>query len=112
MHDMLKDSPTTYVYRVSSISVQDDFVLETPLASRMVIYEGEGDAARISSEDCNGNGLTEEEYENFADTYYSRLGLKKNTAGFQWADVSSLEGVSDEEAEEMLERVYEGFSLE
>lgn len=112
VHDMLKDSPTTYVYRVNSISVQDDFVLETPLAGRMVIYEGEGDAARISSEDCNGNGLTEEEYENFADTYYSRMGLTKKTAGFQWADVSSLEGVSDEEAEEMLERVYEGFSLE
>lgn len=112
VHDMLKDSPATYVYRVSSISIRDEFVLETPLASQMVVYEGEGDVARITSEDCNGNGLTEEEYENFADDYYSRMGLTKKTAGFQWADVSSLEGVSDEEAEEMLKRVYKSFSLE
>lgn len=111
VHDMLKDSPGSYIYRVSSLSIQDGFILETPLASQTVIYEGEDQSARISSEDCNGNELTEEEYENFADTYYSNMGMTKQTAGFEWVDVRSLEGAGDGEAEVMLKRAYEGFSL-
>lgn len=111
VHDMLKDSPANYVYRVSSLCIQDGFVLETPLASQMVVYEGEENSARITSEDCNGNELTEAEYENFADTYYSNMGLTKKTASFEWINISSLERASDEEAEEMLRRAYEGFSL-
>lgn len=111
VHDMLKDSPGSYVNRVSSLSIQDGFILETPLADQTVIYEGEDQSARISSEDCNGNILTEEEYENFADTYYSNMGMTKQTAGFEWVDVSSLDGADDGEAEEILKRAYEGFSL-
>lgn len=111
VYDMLKDSPDTYVYRVSSLCVSHDFVLETPLASQRVVYEGEDYSAHIASEDCSGNMLTEEEYDSFADTYYGKMGLTKMTAAFKWADVGSLSGMSDEEAAEALREVYEGFSL-
>ena len=111
VYDALKDSPDTYLYQISSLNITDDFVLETPLASQQVIYEGEGSSARITSEDCSGNTLTEEEFENFPDTYYGNMGLAKSTAVFQWMDVKSLAEMDDGEAAEALWQVYEGFSM-
>lgn len=111
VYDMLKDSPGTYLYRVSSLCVSRDYVLETPLASQRVVYEGEDYSARTESEDCNGNALTEEEYNSFADTYYEKMGLTKMTATFKWIDVNSLSGMSDEEAVAALTEAYEGFSM-
>lgn len=112
VYDLIKDSPDTYFERVSSLCVSDDFVLETPLASQKVVYEGEDYSAHVTSEDCRGNALSEEEYESFADTYYRDMGLTKKTAAFKWIDVKSLEGMSDEEAEKLLAEAYEGFSME
>ncbi len=111
VYDMLKDSPASYINRISSLSLTDGFVLETPLASQTILYEGEEHSARIVSEDCNGNPLTEEEYDHFADTYYSNMGLTKQTAFFKWLDISSLEGVSDEEVGALLQQAYDGFSV-
>lgn len=111
VYDLIKDSPGTYFERVSSLCVSDDFVLETPLASLRTVYEGEGYSAHITGEDCSGNALTQEEYENFADTYYGNMGLTKKMAAFKWIDVKTLEGMSDEEAEKLLTEAYEGFSM-
>ncbi len=111
VYDALKDSPDTYLYQISSLNITDDFVLETPLASQQVIYEGEGSTARITCEDCSGNALTEEEFENFPDTYYGNMGLAKSTAVFQWMDVKSLAEMDDGEAADALWQVYEGFSV-
>ena len=112
VYDLIRDSPVTYLERVSSLCVSDDFVLETPLASLRTVYEGEGHSAHITGEDCGGNALTKEEYENFADTYYGNMGLTKKTATFKWIDVKTLEGRSGEEAEKLLTEAYEGFSME
>ncbi len=112
VYDLIKDSPGTYFERVSSLCVSDDFVLETPLASLQTVYEGEGYSAHITGEDCSGNALTKEEYENFADTYYGNMGLTKKMAAFKWIDVKTLEGMSDEEVEKLLTEAYEGFSME
>ena len=111
VYDLIKDSPGTYFERVSSLCVSDDFVLETPLASLQTVYEGEGYSAHITGEDCSGNALTQEEYENFVDTYYGNMGLTKKMAAFKWIDVKTLEGMSDEEAEKLLMEAYEGFSM-
>lgn len=112
VYDELRDSPDSYGYRVSSLCLSDDFVLETPLAEQRVVYTGEDGRAEITSYDCNGNALTEEEYDHFADTYYGSMGLTKKTAVFQWIDVGSLEGMSDSEAAEALRQAYAGFSLD
>ena len=112
VYDLIRDSPVTYLERVSSLCVSDDFVLETPLASLRTVYEGEGHSAHITGEDCGGNALTKEEYENFADTYYGNMGLTKKRAVFKWIDVKTLEGISGEEAEKLLTEAYEGFSME
>ncbi len=112
VYDLLKDSPDTYVYRVSSLHISDDFVLETPLAEQRVVYEGEDYAARVTGEDCNGNALTQEEYDNFPDVYYGNMGLTKKTAVLKWMDVKSIAEKSEEEAREMLRQSYEGFSME
>lgn len=111
VYDVLKDSPDTYLYRVSSINIWEDFVMETPLASQKVVYEGENGQARITSSDCNGNALTEEGYDAFPDSYYGSMGLTKKKAVFKWIEVKSLEGMSDGEAVEALMQSYEGFSM-
>lgn len=111
VYDEVKDSPAAYLYRVSSLCLSDDFVLETPLASQRIVYESEGSLAQITSEDCRGNALTEEEFAQFPDTYYENMGLTKSTAVFKWIDVKTLEGMADEQAAETLRQVYEGFSV-
>lgn len=111
VYDMLKDSPDSYMYRVSSLSLWDDFITETPLASQSVIYSGEDYSEQTISHDCYGNELTEEEYDNFPDSYYGGMGLTKQTASFKWMDVSSLEGKNCEEVSAVLNESYMGFSL-
>ena len=106
VYDQIKDSPDSYVYRVSSLCVVDDFVQETPLASQTVVYEGEDYTPRISSMDCNGNAVSEEEYENFPEKYYSSMGLTKREVSFIWTDVSRIIGMSSEEAELFLKETY------
>ena len=86
VHDEMKDSPGSYFNRISSLTVSNDYVLETPLATRAVIYEEQDGkiSERASSQDCNGNALTQEEYESFPDLYYGTMGLTKQTAVFKW----------------------------
>lgn len=109
VYDDLKVSADCYVYRVSSLCMVDDYILETPLAIQTVTYEGEDFTAHTVSEDCNGNPITEEEYSNFPENYYGDMGLSKKTASFLWTDVNELAGKSDEEVKELLRQSYEGF---
>lgn len=106
VYDEIKDSPDSYVYRASSLCVTDDFVLETPLATQTVVYEGEDYTPRTSSVDCNGNALSEEEYENFPEKYYDDMGLTKREVSILWTDVSQIKGMSQEEAEAFLKETY------
>lgn len=107
VYDDIKLSPDTYMLRVSSLSVQDDFVLETPLASKTTVYGENGSVISVVSVDCNGNTLTEEEFEDFPETYYGNMGCSRRIEDFFWMDVGSLAGKSDEEIVELLRRVYE-----
>lgn len=113
VYDELKDSPASCLNRTSSLTISNDYVLETPLATRAVVWEEQDGklSERAASQDCNGNALTQEEYESFPELYYRNMGLTKQTATFRWMDVSSLAGMSQEEAEEALREAYEGFSM-
>lgn len=107
VYDDIKLAPDTYMRRVSSLCMQNDFILETPLASQTIVYGENGSAVQVVSEDCRGNMLTEEEFENFPEDYYGNMGCSKRVEAFCWMDVSSLAGKSDEEAVELLRRVYQ-----
>ena len=109
VRDWCKVSPDCYVERTSSLCMMNDYILETPLATQVYTYEGEDYTEHVVSEDCSGNALTEEEYDNFADTYYSNMGLEKKTASFLWISMSELEGKSDEEAAELIRQAEQGF---
>ena len=106
VYDDIKLAPDTYMRRVSSLCMQNDFILETPLASQTTVYEENGSVIQVVSEDCNGNMLTEEEFENFPETYYGNMGCSKRVEAFCWMDVNSLAGKSDEEAVEVLREAY------
>lgn len=110
VYDQLKEAPYRYVYRVSSIYLNEDMVMEIPLAIQTVLYEGEDFSANVTSKDSDGNTLTEEEYENYAESYYRNMGLTKNTATFGWTEVNGLKGMSDAEVAKVLMESYEQFS--
>lgn len=110
VYDDIKLAPDTYMRRVSSLTMQNDYVLETPLASQTTVYDENGSVKEVVSEDCSGNMLTEEEFENFPEVYYGNMGCSKRVEPFRWMDVSGLAGKSDEEAAELLRRLYEGGS--
>ncbi|MCM1153899.1 MAG: hypothetical protein NC314_00795 [Roseburia sp.] len=112
VYDEIRVSPDEYVYRSSSLCMQDDYILETPLARQTVTYEGEDWSPHTVSEDCNYNVITEEEYESFPYVYYENMGFRKTTAYFRWIDMSELEGKSEAEVVELLRQAYEGFRRE
>lgn len=109
VYDLIKEAPDSYVYRVSSLHISDNMVLETPLAIQRIVYEGEDFSANITSKDSNGNTLTEEEYDNYAESYYINMGFTKNTAIFGWAEVNSLVGMSDTDVAEVLMESYQKY---
>ncbi len=111
VYDQLKDSPDSYVYRAGSLYVEDGYVQEIPLASQRVLYAGEDYSAHITSYDCNGNELTEEEYDNFPFSYYEGMGLTGKSAVFEWMDVKDIQEMDDAETEKALRQVYEKFSI-
>lgn len=107
VYDWLKEAADSYVYRISSLCMIDDRIFETPLAWQIITFEGEDGTQHTVSEDCNGNALTEEEFENFPEVYYSNMGLSKETVAIHWIDMSELEGKSDEEVAELLRQTYQ-----
>ena len=91
--------------------MEDGYVQEIPLASQRVLYAGEDYSAHITSYDCNGNELTEEEYDNFPFSYYEGMGLTGKSAVFEWMDVKDIQEMDDAETEKALRQVYEKFSI-
>lgn len=107
VYDEIRETPDSFVYRTSSLCMINDYILETPLASQTVTYGGEDYTSYTVSKDCSGNMLTQEEFENFPETYYDNMGFSKETIVLQWIDVSELEGKSDEEVAEFLKSFYQ-----
>lgn len=112
VYDLMKESPSSYVYRVSSLAVVDDVVTETKLAVEYETYDGPDYAATISYMDYTGAELTEEEYHDYAAAYYYAQNATEHRAHFQWMDVSDIVNASDEEAVQMLTEVYDAYSFD
>ena len=112
VYDLMKESPSSYVYRVSSLAIVDDVVTETKLAVEYDTYDGPDYAATISYMDYTGAELTEEEYNDYAAAYYNAQNATEHRAHFQWKDVSDIVNASDEEAIRMLTEVYNAYSFD
>ena len=111
VYDLMKESPSSYVYRVSSLAIVDDVVTETKLAVEYETYDGPDYAATVSYKDYTGAELTEEEYYAYAAAYYDAQNAAEHQAHFQWKDVSDIVNASDEEAIRMLTEVYNAYSF-
>ena len=112
VYDLMKESPSSYVYRVSSLAIVDDVVTETKLAVEYETYDGPDYAATVSYKDYTGAELTEEEYYAYAAAYYDAQNAAEHQAHFQWKDVSDIVNASDEEAIRMLTEVYNAYSFD
>lgn len=111
VYDLMKESPSSYVYRVSSLAIVDDVVTETKLAIEYETYEGPDYEATISYEDYNGTELTEDEYRTYAARYYEAQQASEHRAHFKWIDVSDIVDVSDSEAAQILMESYDAYSF-
>ena len=111
VYDFMKESPTSYVYRVSSLAIVDDVVTETKLAIEYETYEDPDYEATISYEDYNGTELTEDEYRTYAARYYEAQQASEHRAHFKWIDVSDIVDVSDSEAAQILMESYDAYSF-
>lgn len=112
VYDQLKESPDSYIYRVSSLAIVDDVVTETQLANQRVTYEGEDYLEHIVSQDYSGKELTETEYDNYPEEYYKALNAAKYTAHFEWKNVSDLSGLSDSDVIQILTDSYEKYNCQ
>lgn len=111
VYDLMKESPSSYVYRVSSLAIVDDVVTETKLAVEYETYDGPDYAATVSYKDYTGAELTEEEYYAYAAAYYDAQNAAEQRAHFQWKDVSDIVNASDEEAAQILMESYDAYSF-
>ena len=110
VYDTLKDTPDSYIYRVSSLTISDDVVTEKELATQWVTYEGEDYSAHTISKDYNEVDLTDEEYDNYPAMYYEALNAGKHTVHFEWKDISELSGMSDTDVIQILTESYNNYS--
>lgn len=112
VYDYMRESPDSYIYRVSSLAIVDDVVTETKLATQYDTYEGPDYIQTTIYKDYNGVELTEEEYNNYATAYYEALNATKHLAHFQWKNVSDIINASDSEAVQMLMESYEAYNFD
>lgn len=112
VYDYMKASPDCYIYRVSSLTIIDDVVTETQLATQWDTYEGPDYTQTTSYKDYNGAELTKDEYDNYVTAYYEAQNATKHMAHFQWKNVSDIINASESETIQMLMESYEAYSFD
>ena len=92
MYDLMKESPSSYVYRVSSLAIVDDVVTGTKPGSRIRnIRDGPWIMQHESAayNDYTGAELTEEEYYAYAAAYYDAIKMQQNKGHISLTSVIS-----------------------
>lgn len=109
--DFAKVGPNEYHEDIRALNVVNDVVMETPLVNKDTVYGGEDYIGETAYTDSSGKSITEEEYNNFAQTYFEGLGLQKKTASFDWMDVKDLQGLNTDQIIAMLSESYRNFGI-
>ena len=83
--DMLRNGAAYYDQTLTAIWLEDGRVQQEPLANKTTVYTDGGDAEpQISYQDAEGNPITQEEYENWADRVFA--GMEKSTLTLFWTE--------------------------
>ncbi len=115
-HDLAKNGAAEYYENVRDWSLQDRKVVENFLAYKSTIYSGEGAEPVITctnaEEGDKQKEITEEEYNQMAETVFS--GLKKKQVTMNWIMKSPEEimAMNEQEIMAMLEESWNGFYIE
>ena len=115
-HDLAKNGAAEYYENVRDWSLQDRKVVENFLAYKSTIYSGEGAEPVITctnaEEGDKQKEITEEEYNQMAETVFS--GLKKKQVTMNWVMKSPEEimAMNEQEIMAMLEESWNGFYIE
>jgi hypothetical protein len=109
--DFLKAGPDEYHEDIRALYIEKNVVMEMPLANKDTLYGGADYTGKTVYTDYKGEEITEEDYDNFAQTYFEKLGLQKKTASFGWMDVKDLQGLSTDQIIAMLSESYQNFEV-
>lgn len=109
--DFLKAAPDEYHEDIRALHIVNNAVEEVLLANKNTRYAGENYEAQVVCTDRNGTVITEEEYNNIADSYFKELDLQKKKTGFGWKDIRELQGKNQETIAAALRESYEQFAI-
>ena len=92
VYDMTRNGAAEYYENVRSLTLQDGKILTSPIACRTTIYNGE--TPSVTCTDASGNAISEEDYENAAEQYFS--GWQESETWLGWQDMNDLRSTAEE----------------
>ena len=111
MYDDLRVSPAEHLYATDAMSVLEDEIKVETLATMSWLYvagnSGDEGEAQIVCKDADGNPLTEEAYQQYAQTYFKKQGYTEDTLLLRWTDIGEFMEKTQEGAEAFLKQTYE-----
>ena len=111
MYDDLRVSPAEHLYATDAMSVLEDEIKVETLATMSWLYvagnSGDEGEAQIVCKDADGKPLTEEAYQQYAQTYFKKQGYTEDTLLLRWTDIGEFMEKTQEGAEAFLKKTYE-----
>ena len=111
VYDDLRVSPAEHLYATDAMSVLEDEIKVETLATMSWLYvagnSGDEGEAQIVCKDADGNPLTEEAYQQYAQTYFKKQGYTEDTLLLRWTDIGEFMEKTQEGAEAFLKKTYE-----
>ena len=107
--DLIKNGAAEYYENKRAISLQEGKILETPLAYKSTIYS-DASSGTITCTDAEGKEITEEEFDNIADSVLGNYEKSETSLGWVTSAQGSLMDMSVEELYAALKKSYDTFA--
>ena len=107
--DLAKNGAAEYYENKRAISLQKGKILETPLAYKSTIYS-DASSRTVTCTDAEGKEITQEEYENIADSVLGNYEKREISLGWVTNAQGTLKDMSAEELYTALKGSYDSFA--
>ena len=94
--DMLRNGAAYYDQTLTAIWLENGRVQQEPLANKTTVYTDEASEPQITYQDAEGNPITQEEYEGWADRAFA--GMEKSTLTLFWSEEPPQTGTETDAA--------------
>ena len=108
----VRGTPTSFRYSLCGLWIENEAVKEEYLGSRQHDTEDVYGEWTITYEDAEGNVITEEEFDTLAKKKFSGLQEMQMIWKWQTVPLEELQGISEEDVEELLMDSYNNFTIQ